>query len=144
MPRSIADIIADFDALSAADFNPSAGGIHRLYELCNEMEAISDVEQCAPVLFRTIERLDEVDLGSPGPLVHTLESWKGAYERYLVISMRLKPTLQSVWMVNRILNTNPPDEITWLRLLQSVANHPHASEGARIAAQVFLDQREGM
>ncbi len=60
-------------------------------------------------MFHTMERLDGVDLGTPGPLVHTLESWRGGYEEMLVQSVRRKPTPLSVWMVNRILNAHSPN-----------------------------------
>ena len=61
-----------------------------------------------------MERLDGVELGTPGPLVHTLETLRGGYEMLLAESVRRKPTLLSVWMVNRILNVNPPDAESWL------------------------------
>jgi hypothetical protein len=65
-------------------------------------------------MFRTMERLDGVELGTPGPLVHTLETWRGGYEKLLAESARRKPTSLSVWMVNRILNVRPPDSDSWL------------------------------
>src|ERR1700722_19323310 len=107
MTRSVAEIAADFDSLTARDFDYAvvgAGGWQRLDELCDEMRAVNDPAACAPQLFRTMERLDGVDLGTPGPLVHTLESWPGRYEKLLAESVRRKPTPLSVWMVNRILN----------------------------------------
>jgi hypothetical protein len=60
------------------------------------MRAVNDPGACAPVLFHTMERLDGVELGTPGPLVHTLETWSGGYEKQLVHSARRKPTPFSV------------------------------------------------
>ncbi|WCN83950.1 hypothetical protein [Micromonospora sp. LH3U1] len=84
-----------------------------------------------------MERLDEADLGSPGPLVHTLETWHG-YRPLLVASLRRKPTPLTVWMANRVLNGNPPDTHQWLQLLREAANHPVASSQAQADARGFL------
>lgn len=102
------------------------------------MRAIDDAALCATVMFRTMERLDESDLGSPGPLVHTLEACAG-YEPFLVESLRRKPTQLSVWMVNRILNADPPDAKDWLALLASANEHPNASEETKAEALSFLN-----
>jgi len=137
MLRRFEEIAADFDALTAGDFD-DAYGRERLYRLCDEMRAANDVALCAPVMFRTMERLDAVELGTPGPLVHTLETWRGGYERFLVESIRRKPSPLAVWMVNRILNTKPADTGDWLALLRSVANYPAASSATKIQARGFV------
>jgi hypothetical protein len=146
MPRNIAEIAADFDALTSHDFdhaNRSARGWERLDVLCDELLSINDPEVCAPVLLRTMERLDGTELGTPGPLVHTLETWRGGYEELLAQSVRRKPTPLSVWMVNRILNVSPPDAESWLELLQSVADNPAASEETKADAERFLKYQTG-
>jgi hypothetical protein len=132
MRRQIEEIAADFDSLTAHDFeNPTADGPERLRALCDELLAISDPATCAPVLFRTMERLDGAELGSPGPLVHTLEEWQGDYESLLVESVRRKPSWLTVWMVNRILNAQPNDAHMWLALLRSAADHAAASPATK-------------
>jgi hypothetical protein len=146
MPRSVADIAADFDALAAHDFdfaNTGARGWERLDELCDELRAVNDPAVGAPVMFRTMERLDGVELGTPGPLVHTLETWRGVYEKLLGESVRRKPTPLSVWMVNRILNVRPPDAESWLALLRSVAENPAASHEAKAVAKGFIKYQTG-
>jgi hypothetical protein len=144
MKRTLETIAADFDALTARDFdsaNPSARGWERLEELCAEMCAANDPAACVPVLFRTMERLEGEELGTPGPLVHTLEAWRGAYEGGLAESVRRKPVAPSLWMVNRILNANPPDSDSWLGLLQSVAENPLASTEAKARAAGLIENR---
>jgi hypothetical protein len=140
--RPLDDIAADFDSLTIADFDESsttANGWERLYELCDEMLAINDVAACAPTMFAVMERLDQSRLGTPGPLVQTLENWRGGYESFLAESLRRKPSPLTVWMVNRIPNVNPPDAATWIGQLQSVAEHPAASDEAKRMAAHFLD-----
>jgi hypothetical protein len=147
MPRNVAEIAADLDVLTAQDFdfaNTGARGWERLDELCGEMRAVNAPAACAPVMLRTMERLDGVELGTPGPLVHTLETWRGGYEEFLAQSVRRKPTPLSVWMVNRILNASPPDTESWMALLRSVAENPAASAEAKAEAARFIEyQTEG-
>lgn len=139
--RTLSDIAADFDSLTASDFDEwitTANGWERLDQLCDEMLAINDVAACAPIMFGVMERLDQSRLGTPGPLVHTLEKWRGGYELFLAESLRRKPSPLTVWMANRILNLNPPDAATWMTLLQSVADHPAASEESKRQAARYL------
>ncbi|MDB5306313.1 MAG: hypothetical protein JWO38_515 [Gemmataceae bacterium] len=146
MTRSVVEIAADFDALAARDFddaNARARGWEHLDELCDEMRTINNPVVCAPVLFRTMERLDGVDLGTPGPLVHTLEVWRGGYEALLAESVGRKPVPLTVWMVNRILNAHPPDAESWLDLLRRVATNPSASSETKAQAAGFIEYQSG-
>jgi hypothetical protein len=146
MPRGFDEIAADFDALTAHDFDYASAapdGRERLDRLCDEVRAVNDVALHAPVLFRTMERLDGVDLGTPGPLVHTLESWPGGYERFLVESIHRKPSPLAVWMINRILNTKPADARGWLDLLRSVGDHSNASSETKESARHFMAHQAG-
>jgi hypothetical protein len=141
MPRHFDQIAADLDALTARDFdyaNLGSAGCDRLYHLCDEMREINDASTCAPVMFHTMERLDDIELGTPGPLVHTLESWRGAYEALLAESIQRKPSPLTVWMVNRILNTRPSEADAWLALLRIAMSHPSASEATKADAADFL------
>jgi hypothetical protein len=140
MPRRVEEVAADLEAIQPEHFDcDCADGLERLDRLCDEMHAIGDARACAPILFHTIERLDGVDLGVPGPLVHTLERWRGEYEPFLAESVHRRPTPLSVWMVNRLLNARPPDAGAWLDLLRSAAGHPLVSEEAKTAAAGFLE-----
>jgi len=96
-------------------------------------------------MFEVIERLSESDLGSPGPLVHTLEQMSGQYENELVESIKRKPTPLNVWMITRILNVTDPSEQRqyYLDLLKVVVQHPTATEEARQYAQDFIEHQNG-
>jgi hypothetical protein len=85
-----------------------------------------------------MERLDHADLGSPGPLVHTIEGWPGQYEELLAASIRRKPSPLTVWMANRILNARPANADAWLDLLRRVRDHPTASPEAKADAEDFV------
>jgi hypothetical protein len=145
MSRSLTEIAADLRALTLPDFDPmnvDAAGGDRLWAICAEVGERDDPERWAPLLYSLMERLDEADLGSPGPVVHTLEAWRG-YRPLLAESLRRKPAPLTVWMANRVLNADPPDAARWLDLLAGAANHPAASVQARTDARGFLAYQAG-
>ena len=73
------EIIAGLRSLRPSDFddnNVEARGRERLYELTDALMATpsSPPEAAIPELFGVMERMSDANLGSPGPLVHTLEA----------------------------------------------------------------------
>lgn len=138
MLRKIDEVIEDLNALGENDFKNAASGFDRLQELCDELQDANDPAACIPAMFRAMERLEDFDLGSPGPLVHTLEDWSCKYEASLAESVMRKPTPLSLWMVNRILNGDPKDASTWIAVMRSVLDNPCASVLAKEQAQRFL------
>jgi len=139
MNRTLEEVKTDLEQLSPLDFEYShidARGLERLNQFCTEITEFR-TELAAPILFATMERLDGCDLGSPGPLVHTLESMPN-YQRFLKDSLFRKPTLLSVWMINRILNSHPMNSADWLSLLRRTSSHPAASAETKQQAIHFL------
>src|SRR5476651_2108638 len=100
MGRDLTSIIADFRNLTKADFDTMTGaaGVMRLDELCAEVSSFPEPASAFPEFFALIERLSDCELGSPGPLVHTMERHSGRYEQLLADSIRRKPTEMTVWM----------------------------------------------
>jgi hypothetical protein len=137
-------IIAGLRTLGRSDFdynNIEARGWERLSELTEALMAIPGAGEAAiPELFGVMERMPDADLGSPGPLVHTLEALKG-YEQELIRSIRRCPSLLSVWMVNRILNTDLPSDIrrSYMSLLNEAATRPEVSKAVHDDARDFLE-----
>jgi hypothetical protein len=139
--RSLTGIAAELEALTPLDFDPmnvNADGPDRLRAICAELVERDDPERWALPLYSLMERLDNADLGSPGPIVHTLEAWSG-YPLLLAESLRRKPTPLTVWMANRLLNTNPADASQWFELLRRAAGHSAASPETRADARDFLE-----
>jgi len=137
------EIIAGFQSLKAPDFDPmniNARGLERLKELTDALMGISERERAIPELFGVMERLPDAHLGSPGPLVHTLEALKG-YENELIRSVRRSPSLLSVWMVNRILNTDLPSDLrqSYMAVLDEAAARPDVSKAVREDARDFVE-----
>jgi hypothetical protein len=143
MPRTCEQILADFASLQASDFDNEAASVDRLYGLTGELMALPQPERAIRSLFDVMERMPESDLGSPGPLVHTLEQMCGHYESELVESIKRRPTPLAVWMVNRILNGTRSREQRqlYMDLLRFAAEHPTAPESARRQAYGFIEHQ---
>jgi hypothetical protein len=142
----IQQLIDGFRGLSASDFDlndVNSDGMDRLYKLTDAVMELSSPESAIPEMFRLMERLPDVELGSPGPLVHTLEAIRG-YDTYLADSIRKQPSLLSVWMVNRILNSTIPEDRRqfWIALLQDSAGRPDVPESVREYARNFLKRQQ--
>jgi hypothetical protein len=114
---------------------------HRLHEVLSGFGNLpqSDRAKAIPAIFALMERHPEAEFGSPGPLVHEVEAIDG-YERELALSLHRQPSLLTVWMVNRILNSELllPVRAAWLAELHAVAEHPRAPESAKNEAVGFI------
>ena len=117
---------------------------HDLYQITDGFDNLGDKARVVPFMFSVMERCVEADLGNPGPLVHCIESL--GYEHYLgqlVDSVRRKPTYLNVWMVNRILNADIPEDHRQLLLglLRHVSISPAASAPIAEQANGFLQHQ---
>jgi hypothetical protein len=134
MARTLPEIIAALESYVPSD------DLLPLNDLTQELLETGLPEKAIPVLFSIMERYPGEDLGSPGPLVHTLEKCEG-FESYLIESVNRQPTFYNVWMVNRILNSDISlsHRESLLTLLASVLTNPKADEGAKQSALDFLE-----
>lgn len=139
------EIITGLRTLRPSDFdynNIEARGWERLSELTDALMGMpgGPPEAAISELFGVMERMPEADLGSPGPLVHTLEALKG-YEVELMRSVRRSPSLLSVWMINRILNTDVRSDLrqSYMSLLNQAATRPEVPKTVRDDARDFFE-----
>ena len=122
------------DYLTEDDFDPwnrNARGRERLKELCRHLGSMP-TRVAAPMILGFIERFTtptkfdaRYDLGTPGPLVRTLEGLAG-YESFLVESLKRRPAPLTIWMVNRILHESRRTTRyhVFLSVLRGVLDHP--------------------
>ena len=133
-------VIASLDGFVPVE--EESENIDRLYRDLTALAALPPAVRlpAVPAMLRLIERFPDAELGSPGPLVHELESIPG-YEELLVDSLQRQPQDLTVWMANRILNADLAldTRARWLTILREVLHHPHASELTKEAAAEFLD-----
>lgn len=148
MPPTFDQILEEFAAFKSEDFDlmrRDSDGIERLRAFTDELMTLPKPERGIRAMFDLMERLPESDLGSPGPLVHTLEQMTGRYESELVASIKRRPMPLAVWMVNRILNaTQASDQRqVYLDLLQFAAEHQSATEATRHEVGNFIEYQNG-
>lgn len=141
--REMKEIEAAFLALQESDFdlkNERANGMERLYELTEKIQELKQPEKVAQIIVKTIERLADCDLGSPGPLIHTLENISG-YESHLKKSIAHNPTPLTIWALNRIINqvSDPKQKEDLVEQLRQVQRNPQATEAAKKEAKEFLE-----
>ena len=87
------------------------------------LDTNSAFEYVNPIL-NIMENNPYLDYGMPGPLVHFMEKfYKNGYEELLINSVSKKPTLQTIWMINRVINDpNLQDRNVYLELLENILN----------------------
>ncbi len=98
-----------------------------------------------PAMLGILERFPEAtNLGEPGNLVHGIEQVPG-YEVALAESLEKSPSYYGVWMVNRILEGELPDDVraAWLDVMRKVAESETAPWSVKSTAQEFLRFQEG-
>ena len=138
---SIEVVIARLDAFVPSDESES---VDHLYQHLAPLAALPPVERlpAAPAILSLIERFPDAEFGSPGPLVHELEAIPG-YEDLLKGSLQRQPEALTVWMANRILNSElaPNARATWLTILSNVLCHPNTSEVTKDLAAEFLEHQ---
>jgi len=143
MATSADEMIAALNA-----FNPDqddAVTVHTLYTITEGFDSLSEAEKerVIPHMFSVMERGWEADLGSPGPMVHAIETLGvHAYLALLVESVRRRPMYLNLWMVNRILNVaRDGDEHTMLlNLLREVRDDPRWADVSDVAADFLKHQ----
>jgi hypothetical protein len=119
--------------------------MERLRALTDEVRGSGDGHLAMDAMLRVIERNPDADCGSPGPLVHTLETfYKKGYEEKLLESLARKPTELSVWMLNRLINgSKGRTKESYLALLMEIADSSANDGAARESAKRFVKYQAG-
>jgi hypothetical protein len=120
---------------SAQDF------LERSAELTDAWSAAGVGVEAVERTLRFMEDHPEVDVGTPGPLVHFVEAFAGrGYEQRLVESIQRLPTPQTLWMLNRLINGTRAAEArrSYIELLLRARSNPRASAEVQAAAERYL------
>jgi hypothetical protein len=135
------DIFEQLEAIASADdFASSTAELIETWSTANV-----DFESVEPIL-RFMEEHPTLDYGMPGPLVHFIEGFylKG-YEEKLIESVSRKPTMMTVWMLNRVLNgtEEPAKRQPLVRTMRLAASNPEANRATLERIQGFLERLNG-
>ena len=102
-----------------------------------EMQGVG-IEAVTPLL-KLIERHPMDDFGAPGAIVHFVERfYKKGYEELLVESVKRRPTMHTVWMLNRVMNgSNNKDN--YIAIMNEIINSSSVEEEIKNEVREFLD-----
>ncbi len=125
-----------------ADLSGVEPEVLALHEFVKKFDGI-DVCDAAGSIFEYIEKHSDEDLGTPGPLVHLVETIFPKYIGELKNSVARKPTQLTVWMLNRVLNAEiePFLRDDLLKVMNSISEHPRADKPTVEEAQRFLEHQ---
>lgn len=97
------------------------------------------IEAVKPLL-QLMERHPLVDFGVPGAIVHFVERfYKKGYEELLVESIKRKPTMHTVWMLNRIINGSE-NKKDYIELMNAIIEHDGVEDEIRKQARAFMNR----
>ena len=99
----------------------------------------------AEKILHFMEENPDVDYGMPGPVVHYLETLYGyGYEDLLYESVSRKPTVHTLWMLNRVLNLPLlANREKYLSVMEKAASDPDGSDSIRSEARSYLEYQNG-
>lgn len=111
------------------------------YEMEEKMNLIkaegAGIETVIPLL-QIMERHPLDDFGMPGAMVHFIETFAPDYEIYLVESLKRRPALHTIWMLNRCLNSCSRKS-EYIDLLKEIAIKDDVEKEIRNSTQEFID-----
>ena len=113
-----------------------AADVETLYRLVDELGDLKHLPEVRRELIMIFERNPGVDLGSPGPIVHTLEQSPIDQHVDLVAeSLKRQPTIMAVWMAERCFRSNLSDRNRTV-LLDALKEAAKRVKGGELAMSV--------
>lgn len=97
------------------------------------------IEAVTPLL-QLMERHPLDDFGMPGAIVHFVERfYKNGYEELLIESVKRRPTMHTVWMLNRVMNGSE-NKNDYLEIMKEITERSDIEETIRNSASEFIDR----
>lgn len=94
--------------------------------------------QAVEPLLQFIERHPLSDFGMPGSIVHFVEKfYKKGYEQLLIASVKRRPAMHTVWMLNRVKN-GEENQQGYIKILNDSVHNKDIEEEIRNSARNFL------
>lgn len=96
------------------------------------------IEAVTPLL-ELMERHPMDDFGIPGAIVHFVEQfYKNGYEELLIESVKRRPTMHTVWMLNRVMNGSE-NKNDYLEIMKEITERSDIEEVIKNSASEFMD-----
>lgn len=112
--------------------------------LVNTLDNYDDKESYIEEIFGIMEKYPLIDWGMPGALVHFLESFDNeVYEKHLLNSLSRQPALQTIWMLNRQINSvNIENREPYLKIMRQIAGNNDLAKEITESARGFVEYQE--
>ncbi len=113
-------------------------------KIVSELENYEDKEAYIEEIFGIMEKFPLTDWGMPGALAGFLESFDNdIYEKNLLDSLSRQPALQTVWMLNRQINSiKAENKGPYLQIMKNIANDTSLDKEITESAKEFADYQE--
>jgi hypothetical protein len=135
---TVEEIASQLERIAASD--DFAARSAELAESWSSAEA--GIEVVEPIL-RFMEEHPSIEFGMPGALVHFIERFYGkGYDEKLVQSVERKPTAQTVWMLNRVINgaKTPAKKEPLVKAMEHARLNPATDHATLQLATRFLER----
>jgi len=114
------------------------------YDIVDEMEKENVGFEITQDVFELMEKNPLVEFGTPGPLTHFIEKFyndnQEQYQTILKKSVREKPTIHTVWLLNRVINGNKGQiKMELTRIMEFISKDENLNEEIREVAENFLE-----
>ena len=113
-------------------------------DILSRIKSEDDSLDYVDFLLKIMESHPDLDYGVPGPVVHFVERYfQNGYEELLLSSVASKPTIHTLWMLNRVINSPLlPDRDKYLAALQNISEDESIPVDVRKEAKRFLAYQE--
>lgn len=111
---------------------------YEMEEKMNQIEAEGAGFEIVDELIRIMERHPLDDFGMPGAMVHFIERFSPKYEPILVDSIKRRPSLHTIWMLNRCINASDHKD-EYISILMEIVNRNDVEKAIRDSAQEFVE-----
>ncbi len=120
---------------------------YEMDDIMARLEALGTGPELTPHLLAIMERHPLSDFGCPGAMVHFMERAYGQgeemqeeYDRLVAASVRRRPALHTLWMLNRITNVSEGKKREGsLALFRDIMENPAWEEPVREQARDYLE-----
>lgn len=108
--------------------------------IVGELSENYSVDELLEPVFKLMEKYPLIDWGMPGAIVHFLESAEnGLYSEYLLDSLNRQPTMHTVWMLNRQLNSvDETEKSKYTDVMRKIAVNNALPDEIKNSAESFL------
>jgi hypothetical protein len=135
--QQIIQALNQIQIIDSYDYEP----LELIDELTEALTLNSDGHLACPTMINLLERHPDIDFGSPGEPIHTLEKLKGHYEILLIESLKRQPTIMTIFMLNRLINntldTSQKQEL--IDLMSQCATNKMATSATKEMAMDFYN-----